>query len=138
MYVCMDACMYVWTQHISFCKLDFTCYRKLNLFIKVHKDPIPIIARPNVYKINCLECNASYVGQTKRTLNTRINEHRNHIRRDSVQSSVIRRHGSVSGVKYIERYTTPEKLPCIFTRAGEKGAPEIFVSKKRLNRSNSK
>jgi len=51
---------------------------------------------------------------------------------------LIRRHGSVSGVKYIERYTTREKLPCIFTRAGEMQTPEIFVSKKRLNRSNSK
>jgi len=29
------------------------------------------------------------VGQTKRILNTRIGEHRNHIRRNSTQSSVI-------------------------------------------------
>jgi len=85
-------------KNISFCKLAFTCYKKLNLFIKVHKDPIPIMARPNVvYKINCLECNTSYVGQTKRTLNTRISEHRNHIRRDSVQSSVITNHRLESG-----------------------------------------
>jgi len=31
----------------------------------------------NVYKINCNDCSASYVGQTKRQLGTRINEHRN-------------------------------------------------------------
>jgi len=85
-------------KNISFCKLAFTCYKKLNLFIKVHKDPLPNITRPNVvYKINCLECNASNVGQTKRTLNTRISEHRNHIRRDSVQSSVITNHRLESG-----------------------------------------
>jgi len=66
--------------------------QKLNQFIKVHKDPLPIISRPNVvYKINCLECEASY-GQTKRTLNVRIGEHRNHIKRSSPQPSVITKH----------------------------------------------
>jgi len=47
--------------------------------------------------------------------------------------SKVRRHGSVSGVKYteryikyIERYTSPETLSCIFTRAGEMRAPKIF------------
>jgi len=35
-----------------------------------------------VYKINCQDCDASYVGQTKRILNTRISEYRNHIRRN--------------------------------------------------------
>jgi len=50
--------------------------------------------------------------------------------------TVVSRVTSISSV--IERYTTPEKLPCIFTRADEMRAPEIFISKKRLNRSNSK
>jgi len=66
---------------------------QLNQFIKVHKDPLPITSRPNVvYKINCLKCDASYVSQTKKTLNTRISEHRNHIRRNSAQLSVITNH----------------------------------------------
>jgi len=78
---------------ISFCNLAFTCYKKLNQFIKVHKDPLPKTSRPNVvYKINCTECEASYVGQTKRNLNIRISEHRNHIRRSSPQPSVITDH----------------------------------------------
>jgi len=38
----------------------------------------------------------------------------------------------------IETYTLAEKLLCIFTRVGERRASEIFVSKNRLNRSNSK
>ncbi|KAL6416960.1 hypothetical protein ACFW04_014754 [Cataglyphis niger] len=33
-----------------------------------------------IYKINCDNCYASYVGQTGRQLQTRIKEHRNHIR----------------------------------------------------------
>jgi len=78
---------------IFVCKLAFTCYNKLNKFIKVHKDSLPITFRSNVVcKINCLNCDASYVGQTKRTLIKRIDEHRNHIRRDSTQPSVITNH----------------------------------------------
>jgi len=80
-------------KNISFCKLAFSCYDKLNKFIKVHKDIFPTHSRSNVvYKINCLNCDASYVRQTKRTLNTRVVEHRNHIRRDTAQISVIMDH----------------------------------------------
>jgi len=77
-------------KNISFCKFAFTFYNKLNKFIEVHKDPLPIASRLNiVYKINCQDYDASYVGQTKRILNTRISEHKNHIRRSSPQASVI-------------------------------------------------
>jgi len=80
-------------KNISFCKLAFTCYNKLNRLIKVQKDPLPVFSRSNVvYRINCHDCDASYVGQTKRILKTRIGEHRNHIVRNSVQSSVITDH----------------------------------------------
>jgi len=80
-------------KNIHFCKLAFTCYNKLSRYIKAHKDSIPLTSRPNVvYKINCQNCEASYVGQTKRMLNTRIGEHRNHIRRNSTQSSVVTDH----------------------------------------------
>jgi len=75
-------------KNISFCKLAFSCYDQLNKFIKVHKDTLPSLSRANVvYKINCLNCDASYVGQTKRTLNTRVAEHRN-IRRDTAVSVI--------------------------------------------------
>jgi len=91
-------------KNISFCKLAFTCYNKLNQFIKVHKDPLPITSRPNVvYKINYLKCDALYVGQTKRTLNTRISEHRNHIRRDSAQLFVITNHRLENSVMILTR-----------------------------------
>jgi len=45
-----------------------------------------------IYQINCLDCDASYVGQTKRTLNTRVCERRNHAKRTSTQNSVITDH----------------------------------------------
>jgi len=79
--------------NISFTKLFFSCYNKLSRFIKVHKDALPSSVRSNVvYKINCQNCNASYVGQTKRALSVRVDEHRSHITRNSSQQSVITEH----------------------------------------------
>jgi len=80
-------------KNISFCKLSFSCLNKLNKFIKVHKDHLSTFSRSNVvYKIDCSNCDASYVGQTKRLLKDRIGEHRNHIKRNSNQISVITNH----------------------------------------------
>jgi len=80
-------------KNISFCKLSFSCLNKLNKFIKVHKDHLSTFSRSNVvYKIDCSNCDASYVGQTKRLLKYRIGEHRNHIKRNSNQVSVITNH----------------------------------------------
>ena len=45
-----------------------------------------------VYKINCNNCDVSYVGQTGRQLNTRIKEHKNHINRNNQTKSVITEH----------------------------------------------
>ncbi|EZA55678.1 hypothetical protein X777_04187 [Ooceraea biroi] len=45
-----------------------------------------------VYKISCNGCDASYVGQTKRRFNTRINEHKNDIKKRSRTPSVISDH----------------------------------------------
>jgi len=74
-------------------KLVFFGINKLNKFIKVHKDPLPFLACSNVvYKINGLHCDFSYVGQTRRLLKQRIEEHRNHIRRNTTQTSVITEH----------------------------------------------
>lgn len=74
-------------------KLAFSSNNKLNKFIKVLKDDLPAYSRTNVvYKINCLNCEASYVGQTRRQLLKRINEHRDHIKRNTAQISVITEH----------------------------------------------
>ena len=42
--------------------------------------------------VNCKDCDASYVGQTKRKLNTRIKEHINNIKLDFSKHSVISEH----------------------------------------------
>ncbi|KYN15983.1 hypothetical protein ALC57_11780, partial [Trachymyrmex cornetzi] len=74
--------------------MAFFSLNKLNCFIKTHKDPLPNMAKKHVvYKINCNNCDASYVGQTKRKLKTRItSEHRNDIRKSNNNHSVITEH----------------------------------------------
>ena len=48
-------------------------------FIRIQKDELLTLSHSNVvYKINCKDCNASYMGQTSRILKARIKEHRNH------------------------------------------------------------
>jgi len=59
----------------------------------VHKDVLPVLSHSNVvYQINCRDSDSSYVGQTKRTLRARVNEHRSHMGRSSAQNSVITDH----------------------------------------------
>jgi len=60
-------------------RLAYIGLNKLNTFIRAQKDKLLSLLHSNikliVYKINCKNCDASYVGQTKRFLKTRINEH---------------------------------------------------------------
>lgn len=80
-------------------KLAYTIQNKLH-FIKKHKDKIDYNTQCNiVYKIPCGECDATYVGQSKRQLNTRVVEHRNSVRRGT-SNSVISEHSFHSGHEF--------------------------------------
>src|SRR5580765_4877079 len=71
----------------------YKCFNRLNRFIKVHKDITPTECNNNViYKIHCKDCTASYVGQTKRQLKTRIHEHKINIRQHTSNQSVVSQH----------------------------------------------
>jgi len=62
----------------------------LNRFIKRGKDKIdPKSQNDCVYRINCLNCDMSYVGQTKRQLGTRLKEHMSDIRKKNSLLSVV-------------------------------------------------
>jgi len=74
-------------------RISYQSLNKLNKIIKVHKDPLPGSSQSNVvYKINCRDCDASYVGQTGRQLSTRVKEHKNHMVRNNPNRSVITEH----------------------------------------------
>ena len=49
-------------------------FRTLRRILSHPKDRIPDDDKV-VYKINCCDCDASYVGETGRTLETRVLEH---------------------------------------------------------------
>ncbi|KYN20105.1 hypothetical protein ALC57_07533 [Trachymyrmex cornetzi] len=72
--------------------IGYRCINKLDRFINTHKDKNEYRDNNNViYKINCIDCDVSYVGQTKRHLKTRIKEHRNNIKYES-KHSVVTKH----------------------------------------------
>ncbi|XP_071581446.1 uncharacterized protein [Temnothorax nylanderi] len=71
----------------------YTIPKKLDLIIKKGKDKLNKDRETDlVYRINCGNCDASYIGQTKRYLKTRINEHRNDIKKDEGSRSVVSKH----------------------------------------------
>ena len=62
------------------------------------KDPIPREKKTGViYQIPCKECNAVYIGETKRALKTRQKEHMDSVRRDKAERSALAEHTSLTG-----------------------------------------
>ena len=85
--------------HKAGIKTVYKMNNKLNSrIIKRGKDILP---KENikgvVYQLNCGGCDAVYVGETKRRINTRIKEHENNIRLVSATNSVITDHRINSG-----------------------------------------
>ena len=79
--------------HIHGFNIAYKPMNKLNTFIKTGKDPLLKDDHCGVvYKINCLNCESSYVGQTKRKLKTLIKEHKADIRKPISEISVVSRH----------------------------------------------
>ena len=57
------------------------------------KDPTPDLQRSGVvYRIPCSDCPASYIGQTKRRLHQRIEEHKRAVRQADFNSSALAEH----------------------------------------------
>jgi len=75
-------------------KLAVFSLHKLGRVIRAQKDTLPVGHNKNVvYKLSCKHCNMVYIGQTKRRLKTRIEEHRKDITKKTTSNlSVISEH----------------------------------------------
>jgi len=74
-------------------KLAFFSLHKLGRIIRAQKDTLPLGFNKNVvYRLSCKDCDAVYIGQTKRRLNTRVIEHKKDINKKIVNHSVITEH----------------------------------------------
>jgi len=74
-------------------KTAFHCNNKLNKLINTGKDDLlPTQHMNSVYRIDCSGCNASYIGQTKRQLKTRIKEHKQDLFKKTGTFSVVSEH----------------------------------------------
>lgn len=61
--------------------------------IKHLKDPIPRLQKQNtVYLIECKDCDLQYIGQTKRKLQDRINEHKRNIKEHHNRHNSLTKH----------------------------------------------
>ena len=71
----------------------YTVPKSLDCVIRRGKDRLDCFKQTNlVYKINCGNCDATYIGQTKRHLETRIKEHKADIKKHVSNHSVVSRH----------------------------------------------
>jgi len=73
--------------------VGYRSLKRLDGIIKTQKDKDNLHNNTGIiYKINCNNCDATYIGQTKRQLATRVKEHKNNIRLDSSRHSVVSDH----------------------------------------------
>ncbi|XP_011872187.1 PREDICTED: uncharacterized protein LOC105564436 [Vollenhovia emeryi] len=79
----------------------FSVLKKLNVIVRKGKDRIVDSKQTElVYKINCINCDASYIGQTKRHIETRIKEHCNDIKKPTSNHSVVSKHRTLLGHEF--------------------------------------
>jgi len=73
--------------------LTYTTTNSLQKYIITGKDKLnPVSCCGVVYKINCHDCDASYVGQTKRSLKARVKEHVMDLKKSSDFLSIVSDH----------------------------------------------
>jgi hypothetical protein len=56
------------------------------------KDKTDVLEKSGIYKIDCLNCNNSYIGQTRRSLQIRFKEHLAHLKYQRLDKSSVAMH----------------------------------------------
>ena len=118
-------------------RAEVTVFQSLAVFLKaklVHtKDPVPANHRKGVvYSIPCAECPRTYIGQTGRSLDHRLREHRRALKNGDLGSSALAEHvfssnhrvsGSIQG-QSVRIYPRPWWLTPTITPRLSKIAPK--------------
>jgi hypothetical protein len=65
---------------------------KLGELLGIPKDQVETLQKSGIYQIDCLECSASYIGQSRRSITTRFNGHHRNIRKNHPELSSIADH----------------------------------------------
>ena len=73
-------------------KVIFKSINSLRSLLGSPKDPIEEKEKSGVYEIKCGDCEKSYIGQTKRNIKTRFNEHINYYKYNHLGSSGLGNH----------------------------------------------
>lgn len=56
------------------------------------KDKVPSTQKSGIYKIDCQDCSRIYIGQTKRSIETRFKEHLAHLKYGRTEKSAVAEH----------------------------------------------
>lgn len=76
---------------------SFKTKNKLKNILNNPKDKIRNENQSGIYEINCDNCDKKYIGQTRRNLKTRFNEHFSHIKFDREEKSAVAKHCLTTG-----------------------------------------
>ena len=68
-------------------------FRTISNILSLPKDRTPVFNKPGVvYEIPCRDCNAVYIGQTERNVNTRLKEHKRAVKNMDAEKSALCAH----------------------------------------------
>lgn len=90
---------------------------KLQQILGNPKDKISINERSGIYEISCKDCDKKYVGQTRRSIQTRFKEHMAHLKYGRTEKSSVAQHAfdnnhriDISNLRLIRNITNSRQL----------------------------
>jgi len=89
----------------------YTINKTKNLFSHL-KAPIPLLQKSGVYKLNCNDCPASYIGQTGRELKARSSEHKN-VEKSAFAAHLCRHNHALDQVHFLHQSGKGKKLSAL-------------------------
>ncbi|XP_076396721.1 uncharacterized protein LOC143265924 [Megachile rotundata] len=110
----------------------FTTHTKIGQLLTSPKDPQPQLSTPGVYKIPC-SCGQVYIGETGRSVNTRLKEHERCARLGYIQSAVAE-HQITTGHKILFEKTEVLAKTSAYLPRKHREAIEIRKHPNNINR----